>query len=39
MTELFTIENLLALAMLTLLQAVLGLDNLLYIALESKRAE
>jgi len=39
MTELFTIENLLALALLTLLQAVLGLDNLLYIALESKRAE
>ena len=39
MTELFTLENLLALAMLTLLQAVLGLDNLLYIALESKRAE
>ena len=37
--ELFTIENLLTLAMLTLLQAVLGLDNLLYIALESKRAE
>ena len=37
--ELFTLENLLTLAMLTLLQAVLGLDNLLYIALESKRAE
>ena len=37
--ELFTIENLFTLAMLTLLQAVLGLDNLLYIALESKRAE
>jgi predicted tellurium resistance membrane protein TerC len=37
--DLFTIENLFTLAMLTLLQAVLGLDNLLYIALESKRAE
>ena len=37
--ELFTIENLLTLGMLTLLQTVLGLDNLLYIALESKRAE
>ena len=37
--ELFTIANLFTLAMLTLLQAVLGLDNLLYIALESKRAE
>lgn len=37
--ELFTIENLFTLAMLTLLQAVLGLDNLLYIAIESKRAE
>ena len=37
--ELFTLENLFTLAMLTLLQAVLGLDNLLYIALESKRAE
>ena len=31
--DLFTIENLFTLAMLTLLQAVLGLDNLLYIAL------
>jgi predicted tellurium resistance membrane protein TerC len=39
MTELFTIENLLTLGMLTLLQAVLGLDNLLYIVIESKRAE
>ena len=37
--DLFTIENLLTLGMLTLLQTVLGLDNLLYIALESKRAE
>jgi predicted tellurium resistance membrane protein TerC len=38
MSELFTIENLMTLAMLTLLQAVLGFDNLLYISLESKRA-
>lgn len=37
MGDLFTIENLLTLAMLTLLQAVLGFDNLLYISLESKR--
>ena len=39
MAELFTIQNLLTLGMLTLLQTVLGLDNLLYIALESKRAK
>ncbi len=32
------IENLLTLAALVLLQAVLGFDNLLYISLESKRA-
>ena len=38
MEELFTIENFIALGLLTLLQAVLGLDNLLYISLESKRA-
>ncbi len=38
MAELFTLENLVALGMLTLLQAVLGFDNLLYISLESKRA-
>ena len=37
--ELLTFENLLTLFMLILLQAVLGLDNLLYIAIESKRAE
>jgi len=37
--DLFTIENLLTLLMLTLLQAVLGFDNLLYIALESQRVE
>lgn len=35
---LFTVDNLLALGMLTLLQAVLGFDNLLYISLASKRA-
>ena len=37
--DLFTLENLVALGMLTLLQAVLGFDNLLYITLESKRVE
>ena len=36
--ELLTLENLVTLAMLTLLQAVLGFDNLLYISLESQRA-
>ena len=39
MANLFTVENLMSLAMLTMLQAVLGIDNLLYIALESKRAK
>ncbi|MFK7813887.1 MAG: TerC family protein [Maribacter sp.] len=38
MEGIFTIDNFITLAMLTLLQAVLGLDNLLYISLESKRA-
>ena len=38
MLELFTFENLLTLMMLFLLQAVLGFDNLLYVAIESKRA-
>ncbi len=38
MVDLFTIENLLSLVMLVLLQAVLGFDNLLYISLESKHA-
>ena len=38
MEGLFTIDNFITLARLTLLQAVLGLDNLLYISLESKRA-
>ena len=35
--ELLSLENLFTLAMLVLLQAVLGFDNLLYISLESKR--
>ena len=38
MEALFTIENLITLGLLTMLQAVLGFDNLLYISLESKRA-
>jgi predicted tellurium resistance membrane protein TerC len=38
MIDLFTIDNLLTLLMLVLLQAVLGFDNLLYVAIESKRA-
>ena len=38
MESLFAIENLISLALLILLQAVLGLDNLLYISIESKRA-
>jgi len=33
-----TVENLITLAFLVLLQAVLGFDNLLYISLESRRA-
>lgn len=36
--DLLTLENLLTLLMLVMLQAVLGFDNLLYISLESKRA-
>lgn len=35
--DLFTLENLMTLMVLTLLQAVLGFDNLLYISIESKR--
>jgi len=38
MEQFFSLSNLFTLAMLTLLQAVLGFDNLLYISLESKRA-
>lgn len=37
--EIFNFDNLFTLFMLTLLQAVLGFDNLLYISLESKRVE
>lgn len=36
--DVFSLDNLIALGMLTLLQAVLGFDNLLYISLESQRA-
>ena len=36
--DFLTLDNLVTLGMLTLLQAVLGFDNLLYITLESKRA-
>lgn len=38
MEALFSLDNLVTLGLLTLLQAVLGFDNLLYISLESKRA-
>lgn len=38
MADLFTLDNLFTLAMLLLLQIVLGFDNLLYISIESKRA-
>jgi predicted tellurium resistance membrane protein TerC len=38
MNSIFSLDNLFTLGMLTLLQAVLGFDNLLYISLESKRA-
>ncbi len=37
MSEIFSVTNLMTLAILTLLQAVLGFDNLLYISIESKR--
>lgn len=37
MAELFTLPNLFTLMMLTLLQIVLGLDNLLYVAIEAGR--
>lgn len=39
MAEFFTPHNLFTLAMLILLQAVLGFDNLLYISMESKRVD
>ena len=38
MADLLTIENLGNLLMLCFLQAVLGFDNLLYISIESQRA-
>ncbi len=38
MEGLFSLENFITLGMLTLLQMVLGLDNLLYISMESKQA-
>lgn len=37
MEAIFSLDNLFTLAMLILLQAVLGFDNLLYISIESKR--
>ena len=37
MVSLFSIQGLLTLGMLVVLQAVLGFDNLLYISIESKR--
>jgi len=39
MEGLFTLDNLVTLGMLVMLQAVLGFDNLLYISLESQRVE
>ena len=39
METLFSFENLINLLLLIMLQAVLGFDNLLYIAIESKRVE
>lgn len=36
MEQLLTLENMISLGLLVLLQAVLGFDNLLYILLESK---
>ncbi len=39
MEALFSIEGLMTLATLTMLQAVLGFDNLLYITIESQRVE
>lgn len=38
MDHLFTLDNLVSLLLLIILQAVLGFDNLLYISLESKKA-
>jgi len=38
MADIFTLDNLITLIFLILLQAVLGFDNFLYISLESKKA-
>ena len=38
MDSLLSVDNLITLVLLVLLQAVLGFDNLLYLSLESKRA-
>jgi predicted tellurium resistance membrane protein TerC len=38
MESILTLQNMVTLGLLTLLQAVLGFDNLLYITIESKRA-
>jgi len=38
MAGIFTVDNIVTLGLLALLQAVLGFDNLLYISVESKRA-
>ena len=37
MLELFTLENLFTLMVLTALETVLGFDNLLYISIEAKK--
>ena len=39
MTDLFTIENLFTLIVLTALETVLGFDNLLYISIEAKKVD
>lgn len=39
MADLFTVENLFTLLVLTALETVLGFDNLLYISIEAKRVE
>jgi predicted tellurium resistance membrane protein TerC len=39
MSDLFTVENLFTLMVLTALETVLGFDNLLYITIEAKRVE
>ncbi len=39
MADLFTVENLMTLLVLTALETVLGFDNLLYISIEAKRVE